>query len=101
MQSDACLFQVLPGADHVLRYRTSCFGNAARHLPVYRQQGDHAKVCMSHSFLYTPFIATSSLWLPRSMMRPRSSTMISSAVTIVESRWAITMLVRFRIRLAS
>mmetsp|Transcript_21144 Transcript_21144/g.36294 ORF Transcript_21144/g.36294 Transcript_21144/m.36294 type:complete len:127 (-) Transcript_21144:1556-1936(-) len=32
-----------------------------------------------------------SVWLPRSAMRPLSSTMISSACTTVERRWAMKM----------
>jgi hypothetical protein len=41
------------------------------------------------------------MWLPRSTISPWSSTMISSAPTMVESRWAITKVVRLRETLSS
>ena len=40
-------------------------------------------------------MASSWWWVPRSTMTPRSSTMISSAPMMVDSRWAMTSVVRF------
>src|SRR6476469_6034042 len=46
---------------------------------------------------YTALVARSSSCVPRAAIRPSSSTTISSASAIVESRWAMISVVRFRI----
>lgn len=50
--------------------------------------------CVCQSFVYRPPFSNSSACVPRSAMRPCSSTRISSASMTVDSRWAIQMLVR-------
>lgn len=49
---------------------------------------------MFTSLKYTPSFLISSLWLPCSTMTPSSNPAMTSAFRIVDSRWAITMVVR-------
>src|SRR5260221_7396181 len=46
------------------------------------------------SFAYSPFRASSSAWVPCSTTRPASSTTMRSTRSIVDNRWAMTMVVR-------
>src|SRR5436190_14595476 len=55
---------------------------------------DAAANCVSYSSAYNPPCCSSLAWLPRSPIRPPSTTRISSAAWIVDSRWAITIEVR-------
>ena len=55
--------------------------------------GRHGRVAR-HQRRVAPAGASSSPCVPRSTMRPRSSTMIWSASRTVDSRWAITIVVR-------
>ena len=47
-----------------------------------------------------PRSAIKEAWLPRSIIRPWSITIITSELTIVDRRWAITKLVRFSVSLS-
>mmetsp|Transcript_31861 Transcript_31861/g.46324 ORF Transcript_31861/g.46324 Transcript_31861/m.46324 type:complete len:167 (-) Transcript_31861:1832-2332(-) len=52
-------------------------------------------VCASTNLLYAPFASRSVTWLPVSTIHPPSTTAIISASRMVESLWAITIVVRF------
>jgi len=47
-----------------------------------------------HISAYSPFLRSRAAWVPRSTTSPASSTTISSALTTVDRRWAMTMVVR-------
>jgi hypothetical protein len=50
--------------------------------------------CVSYSWAYNPLSVSNSSCVPRSTICPLSITRIKSAASIVDKRWAITMLVR-------
>ena len=58
--------------------------------------GEKQRVAIARTILKSPPLASSPWWVPRSAITPWSRTMISSAPTMVESRCAITNVVRSR-----
>ena len=62
--------------------------------PPRRRQGTCARTASRTARRRARRAASSSAWVPRSTMRPSSSTRIWSAAWIVDSRWAITIDVR-------
>ena len=56
---------------------------------------DHSPNCILCSWAYTPLCSSRSWCVPRSTIRPSSTTTISSACSMVDRRWAITSEVRF------
>jgi len=59
-----------------------------------------SKLCNLTISKYNPFFNINSEWLPSSATQPWSSTNMTSALWIVESRWATAIVVRPRIALS-